>query len=264
MPDVQKNPADWLSSQFGLSGRSALVTGGGSGIGEAIATALGMAGARLVLAGRRREVLVAAAERLRAAQITVDIVACDLMEERGVDTCVAQARAHLGHVDILVNAAGFNLRQPFSEVTPHTWNQHLAIHLTAPFLLTQRLAPAMAERAWGRIINIGSLQSSLAFANSAPYGAAKGGIVQLTRAIAEAWSPHGITCNALAPGFFPTPLTDPVFGDPARAAAEAARTMVGRNGALADLHGVAVFFASDASRFITGQTLYVDGGYSAK
>jgi gluconate 5-dehydrogenase len=114
------------------------------------------------------------------------------------------------------------------------------------------------------VINLASLQSQRAFANSAPYGAGKGGIVQLTRAMAEAWSRHGITCNAIGPGFFPTPLTAPVFADAPRAAALAAQTAIGRNGELTDLHGATVFLASEASAYITGQLLYVDGGFTAK
>jgi gluconate 5-dehydrogenase len=136
--------------------------------------------------------------------------------------------------------------------------------LRAPFRLTQLLAPAMAERGWGRIVNIASMQSSRAFPDSAPYGAAKGGIVQLTRAIAEQWSKHGIMCNAIGPGFFPTELTAPVFADPVRSAHNAAQTAIGRNGELTDLYGTAVFLCSDASGYITGQTLNVDGGFSAK
>jgi NAD(P)-dependent dehydrogenase (short-subunit alcohol dehydrogenase family) len=140
----------------------------------------------------------------------------------------------------------------------------MALHLRAPFLLTQALASMMAKKGYGRIINLASLQSTRAFANSAPYGAGKGGIVQLTRAIAEEWSRHGVTCNAIAPGFFPTPLTAPVFSDPERAAKNAAQTAIGRNGELADLHGATVFLASPASAYITGQTLAVDGGFTAK
>jgi gluconate 5-dehydrogenase len=121
----------------------------------------------------------------------------------------------------------------------------------------------MAARGYGRIINIASLQSARAFANGAPYGAAKGGVVQLTRAIAEAWSARGITCNAIGPGFFPTALTAPVFADSNLARTHAARTAIGRNGELADLYGAAVFLASPASAYITGQTLMVDGGYTA-
>ena len=122
----------------------------------------------------------------------------------------------------------------------------------------------MAERGWGRIINIASLQSTRAFPDSAPYGAAKGGVLQLTRATAEAWSPRGVTCNAIAPGFFPTALTAPVFADPQRAARNAAQTAIGRNGILPDLWGAAIFLSSDASAYVTGQTLHVDGGFTAK
>jgi len=136
--------------------------------------------------------------------------------------------------------------------------------LTAPFFLAQALAPGMKGRNWGRIINIASLQSYRAFANSAPYGAAKGGILQLTRAIAQEWSPHGITCNAIGPGFFPTALTAPVFDNPDLAARNAAQTAIGRNGKLEDLYGVTVFLASEASAYITGQTLMVDGGFTAR
>jgi gluconate 5-dehydrogenase len=122
----------------------------------------------------------------------------------------------------------------------------------------------MKARGWGRILNIASLQSFRAFANSAPYGAGKGGVVQLTRAIAQAWGPHGITCNAIGPGFFPTALTAPVFADAELAARHAAQTCIGRNGRLEDLAGATVFLCSDASAYVTGQTLMVDGGYTAK
>jgi gluconate 5-dehydrogenase len=168
-----------------------------------------------------------------------------------------------GQVDVLVNAAGVNLRQPFEQVTPQAWNLQLALHLGAPFFLAQALCPGMAERGYGRIINIASLQSYRAFANSAPYGAGKGGVVQLTRAIAQAWGGRGITCNAIGPGFFPTDLTAPVFANPELAALHASRTALGRNGQMADLEGAAVFLASPASAYITGQTLMVDGGYTA-
>lgn len=256
--------AEWLAAQFSLAGRTALVTGGGSGVGLAMAEALGRAGARLVLAGRDGGKLQSAAGRLATLGAHADTVAADLTQMAGIADCTAGALRAAGRVDILVNAAGFNQRVPFMAVSPDTWDQHLAIHLRAPFFLTQRLAPGMRERGWGRIINVASLQSARAFPNGAPYGAAKGGIVQLTRAIAEEWSPHGITCNAVAPGFFPSALTAPVLDDPAQAALQAGRTMAGRNGLAHDLHGATVFFASNASAYVTGQVLYVDGGYSAK
>ena len=253
-----------LAHLFALGGRVALVTGGNAGIGLALARALGLAGAALVLVARRPDRLAEAAATLRTDGIDAQTIAADLAASDGPDLVAEGARALGPAVDILVNAAGINLRQPFEDVSPDDFDRHLAIHLRAPFRLTQLLAPGMAERTWGRIINVASLQSVRAFANSAPYGAAKGGIVQLTRSIAERWSRHGVTCNAIAPGFFPTELTAPVFSNPQLSADLAARTAIGRNGRMDDLYGAAVFLASDASGYITGQTLFVDGGFSAK
>jgi NAD(P)-dependent dehydrogenase (short-subunit alcohol dehydrogenase family) len=253
-----------LAHLFDLTGRSALVTGGNSGIGEAMARALGLAGAQVLLVARRQAELDAACERLRADGIQAQALAADLCDVHALPSTAQAAQQRLGGVDILINAAGVNLRQPFDEVTPEAWQTQIALHLSAPFFLTQALAPAMATRGWGRIINIASLQSQRAFANSAPYGAGKGGVVQLTRAIAQAWSPQGITCNAIGPGFFPTPLTAAVFDNPELSAHHASQTCVGRNGTLPDLYGATVFLASDASAYITGQTLMVDGGYTSK
>lgn len=253
-----------VSALFDLHGRRALVTGGSSGIGEAMAQALGAAGARVLLLSRREAELAAAAQRLREASVDATWLAADLADVTALRAAAGEAERRLGGVDILVNAAGVNLRQPFAEVTPEAWQAQLALHLGAPFFLTQALAPGMAARGWGRIVNIASLQSHRAFANSAPYGAGKGGVVQLTRAIAQEWGTRGITCNAIGPGFFPTALTAPVFADPALADRHAAQTCVGRNGELADLYGATIFLASDASRYVTGQTLMVDGGYTAR
>jgi gluconate 5-dehydrogenase len=250
--------------QFDLTGRRALVTGGSSGIGEAMALALGAAGARVLLVSRREAELDAAAQRLQAQGIDATWLAADLADTAALRALVAAAEQRLGGIDILVNAAGVNLRQPFAEVTPEAWQTQIALHLGAPFFLTQALAPGMAARGWGRILNIASLQSYRAFPNSAPYGAGKGGVVQLTRAIAQEWGPRGITCNAIGPGFFPTPLTAPVFADAALAQRHAQQTCLGRNGELEDLHGATVFLCSDASRYVTGQTLMVDGGYTAR
>ncbi|WP_127092167.1 SDR family NAD(P)-dependent oxidoreductase [Aquabacter cavernae] len=252
-----------ISSLFDLSGRTALVTGGSSGIGLAIAQALAGAGAGVILAARRVAELETAGAALRDAGADCRWLVADLAAQGAAEALATEALAG-GRVDILINAAGMNLRQPFTDVTPEAFDLHHAVHVRAPFLLTQKLAPAMAERGWGRIINIASLQSFRAFPNSAPYGAAKGAIAQLTRAVAEAWSPRGITCNAIAPGFFPTALTQAVFDDEARAAHNAAQTAMGRNGRLEDLAGPAVFLASDASGYVTGQILAVDGGFTAK
>jgi NAD(P)-dependent dehydrogenase (short-subunit alcohol dehydrogenase family) len=250
---------------FSLAGRCALVTGGTSGLGEAMAMALGQAGARVVVMSRGSTgSMDQSLQRMADRGVNATGVVADLSELDSIAGVCEALCADVGGVDILVNAAGVNLREPFAAVSPATWTTQLNLHVGAPFFLTQALAPHMAKRGWGRIINVASLQSYRAFANSAPYGAGKGGIVQLTRAIAQEWSAHGITCNAIGPGFFPTPLTAAVMADPVLSGRNAAQTCIGRNGALSDIDGVAVFFASDASAYITGQTLMVDGGFTAK
>ena len=244
---------------FSLAGRTALVTGGGSGIGRRIAQALSLAGARLVLVGRRREALEAALDGREGIALPADLLRHD-----AAATIAGACEAADLEPDILVNAAGVNPRQSADTIAPETWDATLALNLSAPFRLAQALVPAMRERGWGRIINIASLQSQRAFPDGIAYGASKGGVVQLTRAMAEAWSADGITCNAIAPGFFPTELTAPIFADDAMRERHAAQTAIGRNGVLEDLDGPALFLASEASRYVTGQTLYVDGGYTAK
>ena len=253
-----------VMSLFSLQGRRALITGGSRGIGAAIAYALGKAGATVVLVATGKG-LSEAADSLRSDGIDVaQTLVADLGSHEGIQGLATAAKESGEPIDILVNCAGVNLRQTFNDVTPETWDKQLAMHLAAPFFLTQALAPGMKERGWGRIINIASLQSYRAFANGAPYGAAKGGILQLTRAIAQEWSRFGITCNAIGPGFFPTQLTSAVFSDESLALKHAEQTAIGRNGEMPDLYGVAVFLASNASAYITGQTIMVDGGYTAK
>ena len=252
-----------INQLFGLQGKTALVTGGSSGLGEGIALALGLAGAEVAIAARREELLSEASGRLRKQGIKVSSFKADLSVLEQSAELSHQVLAQLGKVDILVNAAGINLREPFNEITPKSWQEQLNVQLGAPFFMTQALAPQMKQRQWGRVINIASLQSTRAFANSAPYGAAKGGILQLTRAIAQEWSKFGITCNAIGPGYFPTALTAPVFSNPALVKLHAERTAIGRNGEVQDLNGIAIFLASEASAYITGQTIMVDGGYTA-
>ena len=246
---------------FSVDGRIACVTGASSGLGRAIATALAEAGAKVVGVARRAGAL----EDWRAeAGGETAAVAVDLSDPADATAVAVRIAQPFGAPDILVNAAGINSRQAADEVTLEGWRTTVDLNLAAPFFLAQALVPAMRGKGWGRIVNIASLQSARAFPGGLAYGASKGGVAQLTRAMAEAWSRDGIAVNALAPGSFPTELTGPVFDDPALAARHAAQTCIGRNGALADLVGPALFLCSDAAGYITGQILYVDGGYTAK
>jgi gluconate 5-dehydrogenase len=248
---------------FDLSGKVALVTGANSGIGAEIADALAEAGAAVVLVARRAARLEETRKAIESKGGRAATIACDLTDRTAIEACASGAPSFFGSPDILVSAAGVNIRIPMAELSVADWDTTLKLNLDAPFFLAQKLAPAMIAKGWGRIINIASIQSIRAFGNSGAYGASKGGIVQLTRAQAEAWSRHGVNANAIGPGFFATPLTQAVASDPARWEAMAAKTMIGRNGELRDLRGAAVFLASRASDYVTGQTLFVDGGFSA-
>ena len=254
----------YLEELFSLRGRVAVVTGGSSGIGRAMAGALGRAGARVVLVARREGPLADAVAALNGLGVQAAAVTADLTGRAAVRAAAERAAGPYGEPDILVNAAAVNRRPPLSQLTDDDWDVTLAANLGAPFLLGQRFGPAMAARGWGRIINVVSQQAFRAYGNSGAYGVSKAGLVALTRSQAEAWSADGVCCNAVAPGVVRTPLTEQViFTDPARVAGHAARTMIGRNGVPEDFAGCAVFLASAAADAVTGQTLFVDGGYSA-
>ena len=218
------------------------------------------AGARVVGVARRAEALAdwSAGPGDRAA------VAGDVADRDGLSALVGRITAPYGAPDIVVHAAGLNPRQHADAITPEDWDATLSVNLSAPFFLSQALVPAMKAKGWGRIVNFASLQSHRAFPNGIAYGASKGGVAQLTRAMAEAWSADGITANAIGPGFFETELTAAVFADPDRAARNAAQTCAGRNGEMADLDGPLLFLCSEASRYVTGQILMLDGGFTAK
>ncbi len=251
-----------LPDYFNLDGHVACVTGASSGLGRHCALVLAQAGAKVVGIARRQEQLEDWQQEA-GPDNTASIVA-DLADRSAVDAVGEQVAIPFGPPDILLSAAGINTRQPADSVTREGWDVTLDLNLRTPFFLAQALAPAMKEKGWGRIINFASLQSRRAFAGGISYGASKGGVEQMTRAMAEAWSQHGINANALAPGFFPTELTGPVFSDIAKAEANARQTCIGRNGTMDDITGPLLFLASDASRYVTGQILFVDGGYSAK
>jgi NAD(P)-dependent dehydrogenase (short-subunit alcohol dehydrogenase family) len=252
----------YLSELFSLDGRVAVVTGGSSGIGRAIATALARAGASVVIVARREVELAATVEELTVAGCRAGWVSADLSSRDGVRTAAEMAAQPFGEPDILVNSAGINLRPPLGELADDVWDATMALNLDAPYLLGQRFAPGMAERGYGRLIHISSQQAHRAFVQSGAYGVSKGGLESLARSQAEAWSRHGVTSNTLVPGFVMTPLNARLSSDPQRVAELAARTMVGRNGVADDFAGAAVFLASPASGYVTGQAIFVDGGFS--
>jgi len=254
----------YLDELFSLSGRTALVTGGSSGIGKGITRALARAGASVVVVARRETELKETVEELTALGATAAWVSADLSTRDGVRTAAEEAVRALdgAEPDILVNSAGINLRPPMSELDEDVWDRTMAVNLEAPFLLGQRFGPGMAERGFGRIIHVTSQQAHRAFVQSGAYGVSKGALESLARSQAEAWSPYGVTVNTLVPGFVMTPLNERLSSDAAKVAELAARTMIGRNGLAEDFEGAAVFLASRASAYVTGQAIFVDGGLS--
>ncbi len=256
---------DNIQQLFDLSGRVALCTGASSGIGRRMALTLSQAGADVVLVGRNENSLAEATEQINTeGGGQAKSMAADLLDRTVLGDVVAEASAVFGAPDILINAAGINLREPWDEISEASWDQTLDINLSTPFFLARHCIPGMQDKNRGNIVNVASLQSFRAFANSIAYGASKGGIAQLTRAMAEAWSPFGIVSNAIAPGFFPTELTRKVYQNPELLAHNAAMTAIGRHGELSDLDGATVFLASAAANYITGQIIAVDGGFTAK
>ncbi|MFI6785695.1 SDR family NAD(P)-dependent oxidoreductase [Nonomuraea sp. NPDC050383] len=252
----------YLSELFSLDDRVAIVTGGSSGIGRAIAGALARAGARVVVVARRQAELAATVDELTAGGCRAAWVSADLGTRDGVRAAAEQAAGVFGEPDILVNSAGINLRPPMNEMTDDVWDITMTVNLEAPYLLGRRFGPGMAERGFGRIIHVSSQQAHRAFVQSGVYGVSKGGLESLARSQAEAWSAHGVTCNTLVPGFVMTPLNARLSSDPEKVAELAARTMVGRNGLAEDFAGAAVFLAGRGSAYVTGQSIFVDGGMS--
>ena len=249
-------------SDFSLNTKVALVTGGSSGIGKMMALSLARAGAYVWIASSRdnadETIKELKSEGSEGAFLQVDATSTDALEKM-----LSHIYSVSGKIDILVNGAGINLRTSADELTLEQWQKTIDINLTAPYQLSQLAVKKMKESGWGRIINIASLQSLRAFDNSIPYGASKGGVMQLTRALAQAYSKDGVLVNAIAPGFFRTNLTESLYQDSKKIKDLAGKTMMNRNGEEKDIFGISVFLCSDANSYITGQTIFLDGGFSA-
>ena len=249
-------------SDFSLENKVALITGGTSGLGKMMALALAKAGAFVWIASSRDNADETLKE-LKDQGTEGRFIQLDVTSSEALENVVSLIHQESNRIDILVNAAGINLRTSAEDLTLDEWQKTIDINLTAPFHLSQLVADSMRENNWGRIINIASLQSLRAFDNSIPYGASKGGIMQLTRALAQAYSKDGVLVNAIAPGFFRTNLTESLFQDPGKLQTLADKTMMSRNGEEKDIFGISVFLCSDANSYVTGQTIFLDGGFSA-
>lgn len=249
-----------MNPLFDLSGRTALVTGSSQGLGLAIAHGLASAGAALVLNGRDETKLAAAAAQLRAAGGRVTTAAFDVTDGAACLRAVERLTAESIAIDILVNNAGIQRRAPLLELTEENWRAVIDTNLTSAFLVARAVAPAMIARGHGKIINICSVMSEVARPTTGNYAAAKGGLKMLTRAMAVEWGRHGIQANGIAPGYFVTELTKPLVENVEFNRWICGRTPAGRWGQPAELSGAAIFLASRASDFMSGQILAVDGG----
>ena len=250
------------SELFDLSGRVAMVTGASRGLGRHMALALAQAGADLVITSRDVGHVRAAESEIKAAGRRVLSLALDVRSLESIQQMVAAAEKFYGHLDILVNNAGCNVRKPALDVTWEDWNVILDTNLRGSFFVAQEVARRMIPRGYGRIINIGSVTSVAGYAGLGPYGASRGGIKQLTMSLADDWGKHGITVNCLAPGWFCTDQNKVLYEDKEWVEYLRDRIPVKRPGELRDLDGAVVFLASESSRYVTGQTLLVDGGIS--
>ncbi|RAI56198.1 SDR family oxidoreductase [Roseicella frigidaeris] len=248
---------------FDLSGRRALLTGSSQGIGLALARGLGEAGAEVVLNGRDAAKLERAAAGLREAGIAARTAGFDVTDSQAVEAGVARIEAEFGPIDILCNNAGVNLRGALEAMPDATWHEVIATNLHSAFYCARAVAKGMIARGRGKIINTCSVMSMLGRPTTGPYTASKGAISMLTKAMCADWAQHGLQCNGIAPGYFSTELTAPLRADAAFNDWLCKRTPAGRWGELPELAGAAVFLASDASSYVNGHLLYVDGGLTS-
>jgi NAD(P)-dependent dehydrogenase (short-subunit alcohol dehydrogenase family) len=251
--------------RFRLDGRRALVTGGARGLGRVMAEALAEAGADVAVASRTLDACEAAAREIASATgRRTAAFAVDLARSEEITRLAAEVERGFGPVDILVNNAGVNVRGPSHELSEEDWDAVVTTNLKAPFLLSRALGPHMCERGWGRVINLGSILSVVALPGRAPYASSKAAVVNLTRVLALEWATRGVTVNAICPGPFATDMNRQLLADPVKYKAFIEKIPMGRWGELQDITGAAVFLASDASAFVTGSALFVDGGWTAQ
>jgi gluconate 5-dehydrogenase len=247
---------------FDLDGKTALVTGASRGLGLTFAKALARAGADVAITSRALESLATSRAEIEALGRRAVPIALDVREQTSIERAVDLAHQALGTIDILVNNAGCNIRKPALDVTWEDWNTILDTNLRGPFFVAQAVARRMIPRGYGRIINIGSVTAIAGYAGLGPYGASRGGIKQLTMSLADDWGRHGVTVNCLAPGWFRTAQNAVMYEDAAWVDYLTDRIPLKRPGAYEDLEGAIIFLASDASAYVTGQTILVDGGIS--
>jgi len=251
-----------VNSLFDLSGKVALVTGASRGLGQYFARALAQAGADVAVTSRNQEAVADFSNELRALGRRSFTVALDVRDYDSIQNAIAAIERHFGRIDILVNNAGCNVRKPALDVTWDNWNLILDTNLRGVFFVAQAVARGMIQRGYGRIVNVGSVTSVSGYAGLGPYGASRGGIKQLTMSLADDWGKYGVTVNCLAPGWFRTQQNEILYQNAAWMDYLTDRIPLKRPGRPDDLDGAVVFFASDSSRYITGQTLLVDGGIS--
>ena len=252
-----------LPELFSLQDRVALVTGASGGIGGALAEGLAGAGARVALSGRSQANLHDLVDRIAARGGEAAIFPADLRDTEAIPDLARAVIETYGRIDVLVNCAGMNVRRPIAEVTPAIYRQIMATNLDSAFFLSQAVLPAMVAQGGGKIINIGSLTVSVGLAQVSVYGMTKSALAQLTKTMAIEWAPHNVQVNCLCPGFIATELTKPLWDDPERHRWILDRLPIKRPGTPADLVGMAICLASRASDYMTGQTVYVDGGFLA-